>query len=144
MGLLDTFKSRFAAATEALRSQEKQLILIIDDDVQNVTMLRANLENEGYRVDIATDGATGGQKAAQLKPHLIITDVFMPDVDGLSMIEDIREKYLDLAHVPVIFMSGRAMENFLPETDDPSLKLALMRKPIFLPELNTLVRKFLA
>jgi CheY-like chemotaxis protein len=121
----------------------KPLILLVDDDIQMVVMLRSNLETEGYRVEFATDGITGKQKAWDLKPDLIISDIFMPGVNGLAMMESINE-HPELSAVPVIFLSGDAQGNILPPIQGLTRRYALMKKPIFLPELNELVRKFLS
>ena len=122
---------------------KKPLILVVDDEIQYVALLRSNLEHEGYRVEFATDGLTGKQKAWDLQPDLIISDVFMPGVDGLTMMESINERP-EMNKVPMILLSGRARENFMPQAKDPSMKYALLKKPVFLPELNQLVRKFLS
>ncbi len=122
---------------------KKPLILVVDDEIQYIALLRSNFENEGYRVEFATDGLTGKQKAWDLRPDLIISDVFMPGLDGLSMMELITE-HPEMSKVPMILLSGRALENFVPTPKDPAMKYALLKKPIFLPELNQLVQKFLS
>ena len=123
--------------------KKKPLILVVDDEIQYVALLRSNLEHEGYRVEFATDGLTGKQKAWELLPDLIISDVFMPGIDGLTMMESINE-HPKMSKTPIILLSGRAMENFVPKPKDPTTKYALLKKPIFLPELNELVQKFLS
>ena len=117
------------------------LILVVDDDIQMINMIRSNLEAEGYRIEFATDGLTGKQKAWELKPDLIIADIFMPGVDGLSMLDNIR-KEPEMQKIPVIFLSGKAQENIKPEPN-PLNRYALLKKPVFLPELNQLIHSFL-
>ena len=124
-------------------THQKALILLVDDDIQIIAMLRSNLEAEGYRVEFATDGLTGKQMAWDLKPDLIISDIFMPGVDGLAMMESIKARP-EMAAIPIIFLSGDAQGNILPEIIGSSPRYALMKKPIFLPELNQLVRRFLS
>lgn len=134
----------FSKSLKPSPKKQKPLILLVDDEIQNIALLRSNFENEGYRVEFATDGVSGGKMALDLQPDLIVSDVFMPGVDGLSMIEGIKEQPTPMVKVPVIFLSGRAVENFLPKSKDPEVKFALLKKPVFLPELNDLVRKFLS
>ena len=127
----------------AYRWAQRFLILIVDDDIHMVSMLRSNLESEGYRVESATDGVTGKLKACELKPDLIVADVLMPGVDGFSMMESINARP-EMKDVPIIFLSGKATASMVPPADDLSRKYALMKKPIFLPELNQLVKRFLS
>jgi CheY-like chemotaxis protein len=126
-----------------LQPKKPPLILLVDDEIQYVAMLRSNLEHEGYRIEFATDGLTGKQMAWDLKPDLIISDVFMPGVDGVTMMESINERQ-DMGKIPIILLSGQAIENFVPSPKDPTMKYALLKKPVFLPELNTLIKKFLS
>ncbi len=122
---------------------QKFLILIVDDDVHMVAMLHSNLEAEGYRVVSATDGMTGKLTAFEQKPDLILADVIMPGVDGFSMMTAINARP-ELKDVPIIFLSGQAKASMVPPSGDLSRKYALLKKPIFLPELNHLIKQFLS
>ena len=123
--------------------RQKPIILLVDDDIQEVTMMRSNLEHEGYQVEFATDGISGKQKAWDVHPDLIIADIFMPGVNGFSMMEAIQER-TEMVKIPVIFLSGKASADILPKFDSSARKYALMKKPVFLPELNQLIRQFLS
>jgi two-component system aerobic respiration control protein ArcA len=122
---------------------KKSLILVVDDEIQMAMMLRANLEAEGYGVALATDALTGQKMALELYPDLILTDIYMPGLDGLSMMESLV-KHPEMKKVPVIFVSGKATDTYVPKPDDPSTRYALLKKPLFLPELNQLIRQFLS
>ncbi|MDB4960104.1 MAG: hypothetical protein JWP01_103 [Myxococcales bacterium] len=65
-------------------------VLVVDDNAENRALARAALEDEGYRVVLATDGTTGIAAFQQHHPDCILLDVRMPGVDGLTACEQIR------------------------------------------------------
>ncbi len=79
------------------------LILIIDDDDQIRTMLRAMLERSGYTVLEASDGKEGVKLCRDNSCDLVITDLIMPEKEG---IETIRELKRDFPDIKIIAMSG--------------------------------------
>ncbi|MEJ2165350.1 MAG: response regulator [Desulfobacterales bacterium] len=78
-------------------------ILIIDDEPQIRSMLRLMLEREGYEVVEAPDGIEGIRIYRQNPVDLIITDLIMPNKDGIGMIIDLKKEFPD---VKIIAMSG--------------------------------------
>ena len=127
---------------DPIKPRSKALILVVDDDIQMVVMMRSNLETEGYRVEFATDGITGKQKALGAEAGFNYFGYFHARVNGLAMMESINEA--SGIERPIIFLSGDAQENIIPPTSTLARRYALMKKPIFLPELNQLVRTFLS
>ncbi len=83
-------------------SPDAQRILVVDDAEDICELLRDILEAEGYEVSVAYDGAEGLRALYSFRPHLVITDVSMPDVDGWVFLERIRQ----LTDVPVIMLSA--------------------------------------
>ena len=79
----------------------KLRILIIDDEVQIRRFLRINLELQGYIVYEALNGKSGIQLNAQHRPDLIILDLGLPDLDGLVVLQQIRE----WTQTPVLVLS---------------------------------------
>ena len=71
---------------------DKKTILVVDDDREIVRAIALNLESEGYNVFKAYDGMEALDIAMTKEIHLIIIDVMMPKLDGLSAIMKIREK----------------------------------------------------
>ena len=65
-------------------------ILLVDDEPDILEILKYNLSSEGYQVSTAKNGLEGVQKAIKRKPHLIILDVMMPEMDGIEACEKIR------------------------------------------------------
>ena len=73
-------------------------ILVVDDEKLLVKGMKFNLENEGYEVECAYDGATAVELARSNRFNLIILDVMMPELDGIEACMRIRE----FSNVPVI------------------------------------------
>jgi two-component system cell cycle response regulator DivK len=84
-------------------------ILYVEDNDDNVYMLKNRLTRAGFTVVIATDGVQGVAMAASEQPDLIIMDLTLPDVDGWEATRRIKA---DLAtrHIPVIALTANAME----------------------------------
>jgi DNA-binding response OmpR family regulator len=80
-----------------------QRILIIDDEPKIRSMLRLMLEREGYEVIEAPDGIEGISAYRKNPADLIITDLIMPNKDGIGMIIDLKKEFPD---VKIIAMSG--------------------------------------
>ncbi len=78
-------------------------ILIIDDEPQIRSMLRLMLERDGYEVVEAPDGIEGIRAYRQKPTDLIITDLIMPNKDGIGMIIELKKEFPD---VKIIAMSG--------------------------------------
>ena len=70
-------------------------ILVIDDEAQMRWMLREMLEQAGYEVMEASNGKDGVELYRKDPPDLVITDIVMPEKDGLAVIEELRREYLD-------------------------------------------------
>jgi two-component system alkaline phosphatase synthesis response regulator PhoP len=65
-------------------------ILLVDDEPDILEILKYNLTSEGYQVSTAKNGLEGVEKAKKKRPHLIILDVMMPEMDGIEACEKIR------------------------------------------------------
>ena len=78
-------------------------ILIIDDEPQIRSMLKLMLERDGYEVVEAQDGVAGIKVYRQNPADLIITDLIMPNKDGIGMIIDLKKEFPE---VKIIAMSG--------------------------------------
>lgn len=81
-------------------------ILIIDDEIDLVTLLKDVLESKGHTVLTATNGIEGIKLAAK-QPELIILDIMMPEMDGYEVCKRIRDNVL----CPIIFLSAKQLEN---------------------------------
>jgi signal transduction histidine kinase/CheY-like chemotaxis protein/HAMP domain-containing protein len=81
-----------------------QLVLVIEDDPKAADLMRIYLNEAGYAVETAKDGADGLQKAKQLAPRAIILDVLLPKVDGWSFLTQIKTDP-ETKNIPVIIAS---------------------------------------
>ncbi len=81
-------------------------ILLVDDEPDILEIVGYNLTNEGYNVITAENGVEGVKLAKKKKPHLIILDVMMPEMDGIEACEQIR-KIPDLQNTIITFLTAR-------------------------------------
>jgi DNA-binding response OmpR family regulator len=84
-------------------------ILLIEDDADLFSLLRYNLEKEGFSLTGLQTGKGALDLCRQVRPDLILLDIMLPDSDGLDLCKGIR-KDPDLAATPVIFLTARASE----------------------------------
>ena len=81
-------------------------ILLVDDEKDILDFLGYNLKNEGFRIFTATNGREAVRVAADTKPHLVLMDVMMPEMDGIAACEEIR-RMKDLENTLVAFLTAR-------------------------------------
>ncbi|CAI8369773.1 MAG: Alkaline phosphatase synthesis transcriptional regulatory protein PhoP [Cryomorphaceae bacterium] len=81
-------------------------ILLVDDEPDILEIVRYNLKKEGYEVSTASDGVQAIKQAIQSKPHLIVMDVMMPNMDGIEACEKIRE-IPELSKTIITFLTAR-------------------------------------
>ena len=85
-------------------------ILLIDDEDDILEFIRYNLTKAGYEVYTARNGAEGLQQAAAHRPHLILLDMMMPVMDGLSATRAIRGMDRPDAQLPIIAMTANLFD----------------------------------
>ena len=113
-------------------------ILVVDDEKTLVKGIKFNLENEGYQVECAYDGAAAVELARNNRFDLLILDVMMPEVDGLDACMRIRE----FSNVPIIMLTAKSEDadklmGFECGADD------YLTKPFNILELKARVRALL-
>ena len=113
-------------------------ILVVDDEKLLVKGMKFNLENEGYQVECAYDGAAAVELARDGRFDLIVLDVMMPEVDGLEACMRIRE----FSNVPIIMLTAKSEDadklmGFESGADD------YLTKPFNILELKARVRALL-
>jgi len=79
-------------------------ILVVDDEPDIRHLVQEILQDEGYNVEVAENGETAREAYRQHQPHLILLDIWMPDVDGITLLKEWTEN--GNLKVPVIMMSG--------------------------------------
>jgi len=81
-------------------------LLIVDDEKDILEFLGYNLKLEGFKIHTASNGKEAVQIASEIKPHLVLMDVMMPEMDGIAACEKIRA-IRDLEHTLVAFLTAR-------------------------------------
>ncbi len=113
-------------------------ILVVDDEALLVKGIRFNLQNDGYEVLTGSDGAEAVELAKSQNPDLIVLDVMMPRMDGLTACSKIRE----FSDVPIILLTAKAADmdkllGFDQGADD------YLTKPFNILELKARIRALL-
>jgi hypothetical protein len=112
-------------------------VLVVDDDPGARILLGRSLSQEGFRVETARDGATGLQRARELRPDIITLDVLMPDMDGWAVLSALKSDP-ELAGIPVIMVTV---------VDEKPMGFALgvaeyLTKPIDRSQLAAVLRRY--
>ena len=81
-------------------------ILVVDDTPANIQMLSSTLKDKGYQISVATNGRQALEVVARLRPHLILLDVMMPEMDGFETCRRLKESAAT-NDIPVIFLTAR-------------------------------------
>ena len=84
-------------------------IVLIEDDADLFTLLKYNLEKEGFALTGAQTGKGALDLCRRAKPDLVLLDIMLPDSDGLDICKGIRND-AELSQTPVIFLTARASE----------------------------------
>ena len=123
-------------------SETTKHILVVDDDEMMRAFVKELLKVNNYKISEAANGKAGLKEFRDNTPDLVITDIIMPEMEGISFIRELRAHNKD---IPIIAMTGNVhgrMEEFL----DISSKLgadAILRKPIksqeFIETINKLI-----
>src|ERR1700744_5530854 len=87
----------------------KPLVLIVEDETPLVTMLRYNLEREGFAVDEATDGEEALLRISERRPGAVLLDLMLPLVSGIEVCRQIRRAPATRS-LPVIMLTARGEE----------------------------------
>ncbi len=116
-------------------------VLVADDDPDILNVVKINLELDGFEVDTAVDGEDAMQKATSTPPNVIILDIMMPRMDGLTALHRLRSQ-AGTANIPIILLTARG----LPEDRVRGLELGAddyITKPFDITELAARVKAVL-
>ena len=84
-------------------------VVIVEDEQTLIRNLAAKLQDDGFKVATATDGEEGLEKIRSERPDLIVLDIMLPRLDGLSICRIVRND-TSLSHVPIIMLTARGTE----------------------------------
>jgi DNA-binding response OmpR family regulator len=114
-------------------------ILVVEDDAPLATFVRKGLEAEHYAVDVASDGELGRQMASESDYDLMVLDLNLPKLDGISVLQAIRPKKPSL---PVIVLTARShVEDRVQSLDSGADDCVI--KPFSFTELSARIRALL-
>lgn len=113
-------------------------VLVVDDERQITRMLRTSLQAAGYVVEVASNGMEAFEKFEASRPDLVITDLVMPEMNGLDLTRAIRR----LAETPIIVLSVRDADAMKVTALDDGAD-DYLTKPFSMPELLARVRSHL-
>ena len=115
--------------------REPLKILIVDDEPQITRVLRTALSTQGYTIRVAGNGVQGLETAHEWKPDLVITDLAMPEMDGVELCRELRA----VSQVPIIVLSVRNQDRMKIEALDAGAD-DYVTKPFSIQELQARVR----
>src|SRR5207249_9698124 len=114
---------------------EKSRVLVVDDEPQITRVLRTVLSSQGYQVRVAAEGETALSNFTEWRPELVITDLYMPRMDGVELCRRIRA----VSSVPIIVLSVKGEERTKVEALDSGAD-DYVTKPFGIDELMARVR----
>lgn len=118
-------------------------IIVIDDDPNILAVLEGMLKKAGHTVHSARDGIEGLRLFREQKPRLLITDIVMPEKDGMEIISEVKRAARD---VKIIAISGGA--DFIPDHYLDTAQLfgadRILKKPFSFPDLTAAIEELLS
>jgi two-component system KDP operon response regulator KdpE len=129
-------------------------ILVVDDEPQITRVLRTSLSAQGYEIRVANDGETALEIVKDFAPDVVITDLAMPNMNGIELCRQLRK----VSQVPILVLSVRGEERSKIEALDSGaddyitkpfstgellarIRVALRRSPPGMPELKTKIEE---
>lgn len=116
-------------------------ILVFEDEDALATLLQYNLEKEGYRVSVASDGEEGLMQAEEEVPDLVLLDWMLPKVSGIEVCRRLRGRP-ETRNVPIIMLTARGEESDRVRGLDTGAD-DYLTKPVSMVELNARIRAVL-
>jgi two-component system KDP operon response regulator KdpE len=114
---------------------DKSRVLVVDDEPQITRVLRTVLTSHGYQVQTAAEGEAALNSFSEFRPELVITDLYMPHMDGIELCRRIRAQ----SNVPIIVLSVKGEEKTKVEALDSGAD-DYVTKPFGIDELLARVR----
>ncbi len=116
-----------------------ETILVIDDDVEMRDVLFDLLSLDGYEVLLAADGSSGIERYRNSLPELVITDLKMPNVDGIEVLEELKNEFPE---TPIMVITGVSDVSVIEEAIEHAAD-RILKKPFGVDELLTAIDELL-
>lgn len=126
-----------------MSDQNGKIVLVIDDEQLIRLQMRTALEQEGFVVHEAANGNEGLTRIALAVPHVVITDILMPDKEGIETILELRRRYPSIRIIAISGGGRTGNKDFLRTAKHLGAD-RILAKPFGLMELLRLVREVLA
>jgi len=121
---------------------EKKL-LIVEDDEMIASMYRTKLEQEGFKVLIANDGALGLSMAASQNPDLVLLDIIMPQLDGFTVLRELKSG-AKTKKIPVIMLTNLGTDEDKKKGNELGAVDYLVKAGLTPAQVAEAVKKYLA
>lgn len=116
-------------------------VMVVEDNEKNRKLMRVVLKSKGYNVIEATTGEEALNLLKNQKPHIILMDIQLPGIDGLTLIKQIKADTLT-KEIPIIAVTAYAMKGDEQKILDTGCE-AYMSKPINTQELPLMIEKYI-
>ncbi len=123
-------------------NQEQGLVLLVEDDQWIVEMYEMKLKAEGFDVMVALDGKVGLELAIQEKPNLILLDVILPEMDGFSVLRNLKNEPF-VRDIPVILLTNLGQDGDVKRGLDLGAQDYLVKANFTPSEVVSKVKSFL-
>ncbi|MHB8231590.1 MAG: response regulator [bacterium] len=110
-------------------------VLIVEDSIVVIKFLAIAFKNAGFKVKTASDGYEALEKAIKEDINLIVTDLTMPEMDGITLLKNLKENE-DTKKIPVILISSN-----IPDKNEISKSYAFLQKPFKETEIIGIAKK---
>jgi CheY-like chemotaxis protein len=120
--------------------EQRKTILIMDDDLALQTVLEIALREAGYEIVLANDGQEGIEKLKTLNPDLVISDIMMPQMDGVETFQHIKEQLQDNG-IPIFIMTALNRKPWFADLEAEGA--VIIQKPFEIEQLLRLVHDML-
>lgn len=119
----------------------KRKILVIDDEADLLTLVKARLDKAGFETLIASGGREGIEDALRFKPDMILLDIMMPDINGFQVLKELKLKE-ETKDIPVVAFTALAEEDNIRRAKNLGA-VDYVVKPFEFDHLLTTVRRYL-
>lgn len=128
---------------ETSAAEERATILLAEDDPDVADIVCHVLESDGYRVELAGDGAQALARFEACRPDLVVLDVMMPRFTGFEVLARLRELEDEEKNVPVLILSARVSQDDIVKGFELGVS-DYVTKPFMIGELRARIRSLLA
>ena len=114
-----------------LKDSPKKNVMVIEDDLEVLEMLKDFLEVKGFNVTVESDGLKALELIPKILPDIIVMDLLLPGEHGINLIRNVKEKYF----IPIIVISGIYKKDEIEDIIEDYFVEDFMKKPLTLEEL---------